>query len=271
MSPDPMTLLREADPAGDERPDPVESEALLRRVLAQPVAPPRSRRRLALRLAPVAAAVLALVAVALVAWPRAGAVERAYAAMTPSEGTILHVVSESGFARGEQAGRGMRTETWSTDDGRTHVISNPLGLSAGPSREIAATPTESRAYSFAYSSATGISNERIEVIPSAEGESRIGTAVERFREDVRAGRVKEAGTARVGDRTLTRFAGADDRVTYLVDPQTDELVLERRPASSGFVRETRILIVEELPLTARTEDLLELGPHPGVPVVRRTP
>ena len=93
MSLDSMPMLRDADPARDERVDPWEADALLRHVLAAPTTLPRRahpRRRWALVTG--GAACLLLAGALLVLLPRPGPAERAYAAVTPQE-EILHIRS----------------------------------------------------------------------------------------------------------------------------------------------------------------------------------
>lgn len=265
-----MTLLREADPARDARPDPAEAEALLRRVLAEPAAPSRRGRRLVWRLAPVAVLVLALVAVALAAWPRASTVDRAYAAVTPSQGTIVHVVSLFGI-REPDGGltRRVRREIWTTADGRTHRIDDYLYRDSYSETEV--TPEATRLYT---SDAGGLLYDTPQSgsTPSAPPPllTAVGkTAIDRFQNAYRAGALEEQGTLTERGRTLQRYTTTSGRrVDYLIDPTTDELVAERQFTAEGRSLETRVQLIERLPLNRRTEDLLTMPDYTDARVIR---
>jgi hypothetical protein len=85
------------------------------------------------------------------------------------------------------------------------------------------------------------------------------------------GRLRLAGTARVGDRKAYRLVsgpvpgfapGRVDRYEYLVDTETYYPLLVR--FASGSLRLTvRYLVYERLPFDASHRELLKLDPHPG--------
>lgn len=265
MTADPMTLLRDADPARDEPPDRGEADALLRRVLSEPPQRPRARR-LAGRLAPVAVAALALGVAAVVVLPGAGgpSLERASAAVTPSEGTIVHVVTMTGFRRDDGTlTRRLRSETWMSDDQRTRQVDDYID--AGERGESVTTPREWRSYHSAGGGLLVVAPLR----PSAPSPlvGTIGTVVERFRRDVRQGLVDDGGTVTEGGRSLRRYTTkSGTRIDYFIDPETDELVLERIHTDEDGTLETRVLLIERLALNDRTEKLLEMSPHPDAEV-----
>lgn len=287
MSPDPMTLLREADPAGDERPDPVESEALLRRVLAMPpAAPPSTRPRRRWALVPAGAACLLIAASALALLPRPGPAERAYAAVTPGE-EILHVESTKlyrvekdsllvpappGDSRAryrQRTAEGLtpayRQETWETADPSRKRFTL-AALRAGEEEitvyESASSPQGGRVFLPASS----------EILVSSSPTAPAGelTAVETFRRLYRGGEVTERGEVTVDGRKLVRLSTSTGRrIDWLVDPDSYEPVVVRRYDETGrIVQEEERITVERIPLEGETERLLELSPHPGAEVVR---
>lgn len=268
MSTDPMTELREADPAREAPPDPVSAEALLHRVLA--VSPRRHRRRgLAWRLAPVAAAALALVAAAIVLLPGAEGplIERAYATVTPSEGTIVHVATVTGFARDDGTlAKAVRKETWTAADGRTRQLTQYLDDPRSGGGEHVTTPQEQRSYHPNIGGEDGT----IWVGPSRDANIIRDvdvTVIDGFRRLFREGALEGGGTVTESGRRLQRYTTTrgDD---YFVDPETDELVLHRIDTGDDYPRniETRVLLTERLPLDERTESLLEMSPHPGAEI-----
>src|SRR4051812_29879547 len=113
-----LELLRTIDPAEDTHDDDRAAEQLLRMVLASP-RPTRRRRRRALIALPVAAALLAALALAL---DRGGEslAAKAYAATAPGE-EIVHEVSE--FAVGP-SGRVVETQEswWRPADGTARWV-----------------------------------------------------------------------------------------------------------------------------------------------------
>lgn len=268
MSPDPMTELRDADPAREARPDPVEAEALLRRVLAVPPERPlaRPRRRWALVPAGVACLLVAGAVLALLPRPGPGVAERAYAGMTPQGDTILHTVTVTGMAREDGTlARRIRDESWATATGRAREVSRPLNAEQDVFSETVWTASEVRQYSSA-----GSGFMRVQPVTAASplSQVRYDTPIGRFREEVRKGRVREEETVTEQGRALTRLTTTSGRrVDYLVDPRTDRLVLSRLYTDEGRKLETRVLSVERLPLDRRTDDLLEMPPRPDVRIV----
>jgi hypothetical protein len=89
------------------------------------------------------------------------------------------------------------------------------------------------------------------------------------------GRLRLAGTTRVGDRKAYRLVsgpvrgfikGSVDRYVYLVDSETYYPLLVRYSTHRGRVSAgytTRYLVYERLPFDAQHRKLLELDPHPG--------
>jgi hypothetical protein len=260
MSTDPLTLLREADPARYEQPDRLDAEALLSRVLADRP-PPGARHRIRWALVPAGAAVL-LVA-ALVAFPRPGAAERAYAAVTPVD-QILHVDSTLlvSVREGDRLIAANRRQTWeATNPSRQRIVVTALrpGGVELTMFETASSPRGTRGW-------TPSSNEiRVAARPiDPIGET---TAVEVFRRLYREGAVAQRGRVTVYGRDLVRLSTTGGRRTeFLVDPESFEPVLVRRYDGERITQEER-LTIERLPFDADTERLLELSPHPGAEIV----
>lgn len=266
MSFDPITELREADPAREACPDPVAAEALLHRLLAAPpTTRARPRRRRALLSAGAACLLVTGAALALLPRPGPGVAERAYAAVTPQE-EILHV--RSTLLQKPLLEEGLvptnRRLTWEAEDpARERIVLTALRAD-GRERvmhENASSPAGTR---FWRPSRDEIRVSRRRMIdPSGEL-----TAVAVFRRLYRAGEVTHRGEVSVDGRELIRLSpNQGPRIDWLVDPDTFEPVVVRRYDESGRITQEERLTIERIPLDDNeTRSLLELSPHPDAEV-----
>jgi hypothetical protein len=300
---DPRTSIRSLDPVDPSAPPP-DGSGVLEAVLATPRRTSPRRRGVGLtRLAPVGlvlAFAAGVVAVAISGGDDAG--EEREAAVGSGGAAIVHYVVRERWGAPDGALQPAFTEErWQLEDGsRARTVSHWEGEGPlkGKTSEDVATSTETLAYRPAVGreSATIIryrASDDFDAIPEDPptfGAPPIG-----------------GSTAVGDPRTVPeRLAGGDDDVTQLADTTVRDIAVEqfqvgdcggskrtaerRRaivalardtltpvrvtyepcPDDEPFVPETRILdyvSFEELPPTPESMDLLELSPHPGVPVV----
>jgi hypothetical protein len=293
---DVMERLAAADPRHDaERLRPreqVEADALLGRLLATPVQPAEQRPR-ARRCAPVATGALCSVAAAFAAVnlldsdaPGPDVVARAVAAVSQG-GAVYHVLERS--RAGPLGGEGFErmtfyNEYWNTSGGRMHLKTfAPEGGHRGKLlSEVAGKrrPGRNGGPVLMWDSRSNT------IVPAGLGFRPFirGTPViDRFSDPgtqlrtlEQQGRLRLAGTTRVGDREAYRLVsgrvpgkvkGAYARVEFLVDSETYLPLAQhqtvRHPSGHGWDSFTRYLVYERLPLNATTRQELDLDPHPG--------
>jgi hypothetical protein len=302
MSPrgDLMERLAAADPRPDaERLSPEEqseADALLARLLATPaeghgvdhrLARPRIRRWALAATGALCSAAAAFAAVNLLDsdTPGPDVVEKAVAAVTRG-GVIYHVLER---ATGRSTGIpdvGQQTfyfESWHTTGGRVHrkTFAARGGHRGKLLEEFAGRRLPGRRggplLRWEVHSNT-ISEAGFAVGSDTSGPPRIdpfgdpGTALRTLEQQ---GRLRLAGTTRVGNRTAYRLVsgvvpgtatGEKDSVEFLVDSQTYlPLVQRHRVGGSerGITFVTRYLVYERTPLNARSRRQLDLDPHPG--------
>jgi hypothetical protein len=296
-----MEKLAAADPLRDaEQLSPAEqghADALLARLLATPVdddARERgARRRRPRRWALVATGALCSALAALGAvdlldsdTPGPGVVEKAVAAVTQG-GAVYHVLERSHVTPiGPQEVGPLRLyfEYWHTTGGRLHrktfAVDGPrrgklledmagrrrTGRRGGPVLSWHARSNTIHAMGFAIGpSPTGAPN----LDPYADPGTRL-----RMLE--RQGRLRLAGTTRVGDRRAYRLVsgavpskikGQEVSTEFVVDAESYLPLTQRQSvrygSGEGVDFFTRYLVYERLPLNRRTRDALDLDPHPG--------
>jgi hypothetical protein len=303
MSPrgDLMERLAAADPRPDaERLSPEEqseADALLARLLATPTedltdhrstARPRTRRWALVATALLCYAAAAFAAVNLLDsdTPAPGIVEKAVAAVT-REDVVYHVLERT---RARPVGiSGVRPMTfyyeyWHTAAGRMHrktfaadgprrgrLLEDMAGRRLPGRRGGPVLRWEARANTI-YDGGFAVGRGRGGA-PALDPSADPGT---RLRSLERQGRLRFAGTARVGSRRAYRLAsgavqGATEAervsVEFLVDSETYLPLAQRQSArwgsGSGVEFVTRFLVYERLPDNADTRRRLDLDPHPG--------
>jgi hypothetical protein len=268
-----------------------EAAALLARLLATPARPAATRpstRRWAL----VAGGAVCSVAAVFAAMnlldsdtPGPDVVEKAVAAVS-RDGGVYHVVER---LRGRAVGsRGPRVrfyfEYWHTPGGRMHRKTFAVdgqgkgrlldemagrrrpGRNGGPMVMWNAQSNTIVPAGFGFR-------------PLVRGAPRIdpfgdpGTQLRTLEEQ---GRLRLAGTTRVGDRQAYRLVsgvvpgkvkGVEASVEFLVDAETYLPLAQRQsirhPSGHAFESFARYLVYERLPLNANTRAKLDLDPHPG--------
>lgn len=211
---------------------------------------PPWRRGLALA-APVLA-VAALVAVLVLpgsAGP--GAVERAYAAVTPGD-DVLHVVQEVRITREGEVVEHARYESWT--DGEV-VRSLGTDLDGARARLITESVFDGRVMKTYLFPADELRTERVNPV----GGERTADPFEVFRRRVEAGDVRVAGETQLRGRPVVRLAaGRGD--TWFVDRETGEPVKRHMSYGDGSRHVVRYLVNERVPYDA---SLLRMAPHPG--------
>ena len=301
---DPMEMLAAADPLRDgerlSREEERDADELLARLLATPPASAERRggaRRRIRRWTFAAAAVVGAAAAVLAATslvdsdaPGSGIVERAVAAVTQDD-VIYHVVerqrAEASFAPGRV--RTHYVESWHTSEGHIHqrTFAARDGRKGRLLQDFAGKWIPGRrvnpllkwdVWSNTISEA-GIGPGPDTGAPALDPFADPGAQLRRLEEQ---GRLRVAGTARIGDRRAYRLASGpvdaphlrgEERVEFLVDADT-YLPLTRRYSSrsrssdpehpiSRIVIDSRFLVYERLPLNERNRAFLDLDPHPG--------
>jgi hypothetical protein len=293
---DVMEQLAAADPQRDaERLSPreqSEADALLARLLATPEQPEAARPR-ARRWALVASGALCSVAAVFAAVnlldsdaPAPGVVERAVAAVSQG-GAVYHVLERSRGVPvgGDGFGRMISyNEYWNTPGGRMHLKTfAPDGRHRGkllsevagkrrPGRNGGPVLMWDSTSNTIYPAGLGF-RPFIRGTPSIDRFSDPGTQLRNLEQQ---GRLRLAGTTRIGDREAYRLVsgdvpgkveGAYARVEFLVDSDTYLPLAQRQsvrhPSGHGFDSFTRYLKYERLPLNSSTREQLDLDPHPG--------
>jgi hypothetical protein len=304
-----MERLVAADPLPDaEHLTPKEQHeagALLGRLLATPAgAGADDRRPRVRRWALVAAGAACFAAAASAAIdlldsgaPGAGVVEKAVAAVTHKD-AVYHVL-ERGRVRGLVVQGGHLTalyrESWHASDGSVHEkLFEARGVRRGKLfEEIVGKLRHQRSGNLAgpaliYDARENTVREtRIGRAPGADDTPTIdpyGDPGTRLRDLREPGRLRLAGTTRVGDRAAYRLVSGPvlgvtkgselaERVEFLVDSETYLPLAERYSGRVGselkFEAFTRFLVYERLPLDARSRAQLDLDPHPGATVLGR--
>lgn len=299
MSPEQNLIeqVRDADPMPDaERLSPAEqreAEALLARLVAEPVeARARPRRATLRRFAVASVGTACAVAVALGAIelidkeaPGAGVVEKAVAAVS-DEDAVYHIVALSRFpdeAPNEMLREGAYVESWNAPDGSMHrKLWKLQGDGKGPFLgELALGPrgADGRATTLQYDATTDtltrgmVGLDRNEQAPELYPESDPAESLRRLQSE---GRLRVDGTAtEVDGKDAYRLVsgplpGPEGRgqnsYEYLVDAETYyplSLQFVSRVDDASFTLNTRYLTYERLPLNEQTREQLELDARPG--------
>ena len=293
---DVIDRLAAADPRRDaEHPSPQEqseADALLARLLATPVQSAQPRLR-AKRWVLIATGALCSVAAGFAAVnlldsdaPGPDVVERAVAAVSQGR-AVYHVLERSRGIPVGGDGFGQMTfyyEYWNTPGGRMHhktfaadgghrgkLLSEMAGRRR-PGRNGGPVLMWDSRSNMIYPAGFGF-RPIIRGTPSIDRFSDPGTQLRTLEEQ---GRLRVAGTTRLGDREAYRLVsgdvpgkvkGAFARVEFLVDSETYLPLAQRQsvrhPSGHGFDSFTRYLVYERLPLNSRTRGRLDLDPHPG--------
>jgi hypothetical protein len=293
---DVMERVAAADPRRDsERLSPreqSEADALLARLLGAPVEAAERRPRTR-GWALVAAGALCAVAAAFAAGnlldsdaPGPDVVERAVAAVSQG-GAVYHVLERSRGVPLGGDGFGQMTfynEYWNTPGGRMHLKTfapdgglrgKLLSEAAGkrrPGRNGGPVLMWDSRSNTIFPAGVGF-RPFIAGTPSIDRFSDPGTQLKTLEQQ---GRLRLAGTTRVGDREAYRLVsgdvpgkveGAYARVEFLVDSETYLPLAQhqaiRHPSGHGWDAFTRYLVYERLPLNSNTREQLDLDPHPG--------
>jgi len=298
MSPEQNLIaqVRDADPMPDaERLSPAEqreAEALLARLVAEPVeARARPRRATLRRFAVASVGTACAVAVALGAIelidkeaPGAGVVEKAVAAVS-DEDAVYHIVALSRFpdeAPNEMLREGTYVESWNAADGSMHSkVWKLQGDGKGPFLgELALSPrgADGRATTLQYDATTDtltrgtVGLDRNEQAPELYPESDPAESLRRLQSD---GRLRVNGTTEVDGKDAYRLVSGplpgpegrgQNRYEYLVDAETYyplSLQFVSGVDDASFTLNTRYLTYERLSQNEQTRELLELDARPG--------
>jgi hypothetical protein len=291
-----MERLAAADPRRDaEGLSPREqsdADALLARLLGTPAQSEAARPR-ARRWALVATGALCAVGAAFAVVnlldsdaPGPDVVERAVAAVSQG-GAVFHVLERSRAKPVGGDGFGQMTsyrEYWNTPGGRMHL--KTFALDGGHRGKLLSEAAGKRrpgrnggpVLMWDYGSNTiipaGIGfRPFIAGTPIIDRFSDPGTQLKTLEQQ---GRLRLAGTTRVGDREAYRLVsgevpgkvkGAYAKVEFLVDSHTYLPLAQhqavRHPSGHGWDVFTRYLVYERLPLNSSTKEQLDLDPHPG--------
>lgn len=297
MSPDQNLIeqVREADPLPDaERLSPAEqreAEALLARLVAEPVeARARPQRATLRRFALASVGTACAVAVALGAIelidkeaPGAGVVEKAVAAVS-DEDAVYHIVALSRFpdeAPTEMLRDGIYVESWNASDGSTHrKLWKLQGDGKGPFLgELALSPrgADGRATTLQYDATTDtltrgmVWEDRNEQAPELYPESDPAESLRRLQSE---GRLRVEGTTEIDGKDAYRLVSGplpgplgrgQNSYEYLVDAETYHplsLQFVSRVDDASFTVNTRYLTYERLPDNEQTREQLELDARP---------
>jgi hypothetical protein len=221
--------------------------------------------------------------------PGPGVVERAVAAVSREAG-VYHVLERSHTSLvgpGDPARPGRMTfyyEYWHTPGGRFHhktfaadggrrgKLLSELAGKRRPGRNGGPVLMWDAGSNTIYPAGFGIRP----IIRRTPGIDRFSDPGNQLRMLEQQGRLRLAGTRRVGDREAYRLVsgdvpgkvkGAYARVEFLVDTETYLPLAQRQsirhPSGHAFDSFTRYLVYERLPLNSRTRGQLDLDPHPG--------
>ncbi len=269
-----------------------EADALLARLLATPAQPvaawPRTPRRVLLAVGALCSVAAAFAVVNLLDSDTRGpgVIEKAVAAVSQG-GSVYHVLERSHLRPvGVRDARRLAFyyEYWHTTGGRMHrttfAVDGPRrgklledmagrrrpGRRGGPVLFWDARSNTISLGGFAFGRARGAPH----LDPFADPGSQLKALEQQ-------GRLRVAGTTRVGERTAYRLVSGTvpgptrhmtESVEFLVDSETYLPLVQRRslrhpPSGRGFNFFIRYLVYERLPLNSRTREELDLDPHPG--------
>jgi hypothetical protein len=288
--------VRDADPVPEaERLSPAEqreAEALLARLVAEPLeARTRPRRATLRRFAVASVGTACAVAVALGAIelidkeaPGAGVVEKAVAAVS-DEDAVYHIVALSRFpdeAPTETLREGTYAESWNARDGSMHrKLWQLQGDGKGPFLgELALSPRDAdgRATTLQYDATTDtltrgmVELDRNEQAPEIYPESDPAESLRRLQSE---GRLRVDGTTEIDGKDAYRLVSGplpgpeghgQNSYEYLVDAETYyplSLRFVSRVGDASFTANTRYLTYERLPQNEQTGEQLELDARPG--------
>lgn len=255
--------------------------------------PARRRRRLLVLLAgPVALAAITAVLLLLPGGQttrRLDVIAEARAALQPQAGQLTHLVVRQRIAptpgrRGSVTAPPITSEQWSaTGPVRWRITYiNPSNVRPHPGDRVESAYADGVEEDYdrrrnRLRRVTGLG------VHSAPAAYPLGTdPVATLRSMLAQGKLRDAGTTKIGDRDVRRFLGSRTRrfgdvvargsVEYFVDPQTFAPVRARfQPPLPQPVNERLFVVLdfqtfERLPLTAESAELLEIHPDPGVAV-----
>jgi hypothetical protein len=285
--------VRDADPVPEaERLSPAEqreAEALLARLVAEPLKGRTRPRRATLRRFAVAsvgtacAVAVALGAIELIdkEAPGAGVVEKAVAAVS-DEDAVYHIVALSRFpdeAPTETLREGTYAESWNARDGSMHrKLWQLQGDGKGPFLgELALSPRDAdgRATTLQYDATTDtltrgmVELDRNEQAPELYPESDPAESLRRLQSE---GRLRVDGTTEIDGKDAYRLVSGplpgpeghgQNSYEYLVDAETYyplSLRFVSRVGDASFTANTRYLTYERLP---QNGEQLELDARPG--------
>jgi hypothetical protein len=251
--------------------------------LADAIDRERSRRprRLVLRTALAGVAVATVALGILSAFPGSGpsVVDRAAAALVPSNGGLLHVVMTVTQTGPEGSSTSSRTESWQASsppyDQRRIVNNDGLEIAIadgvpqlydpetntiyiGPRQDLKSMPPKARA------ERAGGRNARTGMTVDAGGDL--------YREKILllldSGRAREDGRTTVDGREAIRIVASEGGMMLLVDADSYEPI-EWRVSENGMTTEAFFPTYERLPADAASADLLSLtAQHPDATIDR---
>jgi hypothetical protein len=264
-----------------------EAEALLARLLAEPVGAPRRRggRRLVLAAAGAACVIAgAFVAVNLVDSdaPGPGVVEKAVAAVTQDD-VVFHVVERMEATVPSGMGEDMTTysESWNTADGRFHF---KRYVSGGPGADVLSEYAGRRLPGRGVATMLGWDRQEDTIREMGFGFDSgpvanldpLGDPGAQLRALEEQGRLRLAGTTEVDGRRAYRLESGpvtlpgeretEHRTVFLVDAETYLPLVKRHTLDTSAGKATLLshyTVYERLPLNEETSELLALDPHPG--------
>src|SRR5215212_6013430 len=268
--------VRDADPVPEaERLSPAEqreAEALLARLVAEPLEARTRPRRATLRRFAVASVGTAC------------AVEKAVAAVS-DEDAVYHIVALSRFpdeAPTETLREGTYAESWNARDGSMHrKLWQLQGDGKGPFLgELALSPRDAdgRATTLQYDATTDtltrgmVELDRNEQAPELYPESDPAESLRRLQSE---GRLRVDGTTEIDGKDAYRLVSGplpgpeghgQNSYEYLVDAETYyplSLPFVSRVGDASFTANTRYLTYERLPQNEQTGEQLELDARPG--------
>jgi hypothetical protein len=292
-----MERLAAADPRPEaEQLSPAEqseADALLARLLASPAESGAGQRRSARRPRRLAVAAIGVLCSAAAAFAAVnlidsdgsgpGVVERAVAAVTRGD-AVYHVLERSHMSAPGVKPRTFYFEFWHTSGGRYHgkTYAARGGRRGKLLQDMAGRrlPGRRGGPALVWNSGSNIivamGFAQRDPAQGAPGIDRFADPGGRLRALEEQGRLRMAGTTRVGNRRAYRLVsgvvpsppvGDEESVEFLVDAETYLPLAEHRSIrlKSGAKLEfrNRYLVYERLPLNARTRVQLDLDPHPG--------
>jgi hypothetical protein len=221
----------------------------------------RRPRRLALRIAVAAAAAAAVSLGVLSALPGSGPsiVQRAAAALRPSDGTILHVVLVGTTTGATGQTETVRLETWHSSsapyDEREVLTRDGRTVESATLDGVAQLYDPSTNTIFVGPKATEAAPGKVGAPPAGDAEG------DRYRAKILglldSGRIHEAGHVSAAGRDAIRLVSDDGSVSLLVDASTYEPI-EWRVSQDGITAAAQFPVYERLAATGDNLTLVDL-------------